>query len=394
MKGARRLRIFVLIDALGWTYVEDSRFLADLLPYRSPLRTFLGYSSGAVPTILTGVPPVQHGHWNLFYRNPAGSPFRWLRALRFLPDAALNHRVTRKLLKEAGRRFLGLGPLFECAVSPRLLPELDWIEKRNIYAPGGIPGTPSIFDLLVDQQIPHRVYSYHQWTDAQILRQAGRDIESSDAMFFFLYLSEMDALLHSQCQDRAAWQGRLEWYAEGLRELLSAARRVDPDATLTVFSDHGMTPVRHHYDLAAHVGRLGLKMPDDYLAVYDSTMARFWFFSRHAESRIVDRLHTVPCGRVLSNDELRDLGIFFPDRRYGEVVFLLKPGWLLSNSDFNGNGWRPAGMHGYHPDDPYSDGACLSTHKSEMELRTIADAYRCMREAVPADAAMEGQHAP
>ena len=108
----------------------------------------------------------------------------------------------------------------------------------------------------------------------------------------------------------------------------------------------------------------------------------------------MEHLHTVPCGRILSDDELRELGVLFPDRRYGEVVFLLEPGWLFSNSDFNGNGWRPAGMHGYHPDDSYSDGVCLSTHKPEVELRTIADAYRCMREAVPAGATMEGQHAP
>lgn len=394
MKGTRQLHIFVLIDALGWTYVEESRFLADLLPYRTPLRTFLGYSSGAVPSILTGVPPARHGHWNLFYRDPARSPFRWLRALRFLPDAALNHRVTRKLLKELGRRVLGLGPLFECAVSPRLLPELDWIEKRNIYAPGGIPGTQSIFDFLVDQRTSHRVYSYHQWTDAEMLRQAGKDIERSDATFFFLYLSEMDAFLHSQCQDRAAWQGRLEWYATGLRHLLGAARRVDPNATLTVFSDHGMTPVRHHYDLATHVRSLGLRMPDDYLAVYDSTMARFWFFAERARAQIVDHLRTVPCGRILPDTELRELGILFPDRRYGEAVFLLEPGWLLSNSDFNGNGWRPAGMHGYHPDDPYSDGVCLSTHRLAVAPRTIADAYRCMREAAAVDMTLEGQHAP
>jgi hypothetical protein len=134
-------------------------------------------------------------------------------------------------------------------------------------------------------------------------------------------------------------------------------------------------------------------MPEDYLAVYDSTMARFWFFSERARAQVVDHLHTVACGRILSDDELRDLGILFPDRRYGEVVFLLEPSWLLSNSDFNGNGWRPAGMHGYHPDDSYSDGIFLSTHKSEVELRTIADAYRCMREAVTATATVEGQHA-
>jgi hypothetical protein len=135
-------------------------------------------------------------------------------------------------------------------------------------------------------------------------------------------------------------------------------------------------------------------MPDDYLAVYDSTMARFWFFSDRARAQIVEHLHTVPCGGVLSDDELRELGVLFPDRRYGEVVFLLEPGWLLSNSDFNGNGWRPAGMHGYHPDDSYSDGVCLSTHKPAVEPRTIADAYHCMREAVSADTVMKGQYAP
>jgi hypothetical protein len=118
-------------------------------------------------------------------------------------------------------------------------------------------------------------------------------------------------------------------------------------------------------------------------------MARFWFFS-HTLERIVEHLadRAAPLRQ--------DYGSWgpLPDRRYGEVVFLLEPGWLLSNSDFNGNGWRPAGMHGYHPDDSYSDGICLSTHKLEVELRTIADAYRCMRGAVPADAAMEGQHTP
>ncbi len=67
--------VFTLIDALGWKYLEDSPFLDDLLPYRAPLQTVLGFSSGAIPTILTGVPPAVTGHWNLFYFDPKGSPF-------------------------------------------------------------------------------------------------------------------------------------------------------------------------------------------------------------------------------------------------------------------------------------------------------------------------------
>ena len=138
--SGQTLSVFVLIDALGWKYLEGREFLADLLPYRHPLHTILGFSSGAIPTMLTGLPPSQHGHWNLFYYDPQGSPFKWLRHLQFLPEAILDSRVCRKIVKELGRRVLGMGPLFECCVSPRLMPYFNWVEKRNIYDQGGIAG--------------------------------------------------------------------------------------------------------------------------------------------------------------------------------------------------------------------------------------------------------------
>ena len=79
MMMERQINLFVLIDALGWQYVQGTNFLSDLLPYRRPLRTVLGFSSGAIPTILTGAAPTETGHWNLFYYDPKESPYRWLR---------------------------------------------------------------------------------------------------------------------------------------------------------------------------------------------------------------------------------------------------------------------------------------------------------------------------
>ena len=90
MKRDSQIHLFVLIDALGWQFLKGHEFLSDMLPYRAPLRTVLGFSSGAIPTILTGLPPAQNGHWNLFYYDPEGSPFRWLRHLRFVPDRLLD----------------------------------------------------------------------------------------------------------------------------------------------------------------------------------------------------------------------------------------------------------------------------------------------------------------
>jgi Type I phosphodiesterase / nucleotide pyrophosphatase len=381
MRREQHINLFVLIDALGWKFLHSREFLSDLLPHRRPLRTVLGFSSGAIPTILTGLPPAQTGHWNLFYYDPHESPFRWLSHFSFLPDRVLNHRVTCKILKEIGRNLLGLGKNFECCVSPRLLPWFNWVEKRNIYDRGGIPGSRSIFDELAKAGIPARVYSYHQWSDKEILERARQDLEAGEASFFFLYLSEMDMFLHNHCEEGEQLETRFSWYAEGLRELFESTLKLDPEANFTIFSDHGMTPVRHHYDLVSDVERLGLTMPCDYLAVYDSTMARFWFFSERARRDIVERLRTLPCGRVVPDNELQQLGILFPDRRYGEAIFLLHPGWLLSRSDFNGRGWMPVGMHGYHPDDPWSDAVFLSNRKPAKEMRSIADIYECLRSA-------------
>lgn len=381
MNHERRIRIFVLIDALGWRLVENREFLTDLLPYRRPLRTVLGFSSGAIPTILTGRPPASNGHWNLFYFDPQGSPFRWLRHFRFLPGRLLNHRVTRKVIKELGQHVFGMGPLFECCVSPQLMPWFNWVEKRPIYEPGGIEGTRSIFDVLATNKIPSRTYTYRHMTDTKILEQAKKDIEQSEATFFFLYLSELDHFLHEYCGDDSKIRSRLAWYESELRKIFETARRMDPELMFSVFSDHGMTPVRKRFDVLGAVNSLGFSMPLDYVAVYDSTMARFWFFNDRARKSIVDRLKSLTHGRVLSDRELDALGILFTDRRYGEVIFLLDAGYLLARSDFHGKGWMPNGMHGYHPDDPDSDAVLLTNRPPSNEARTIADIFSHMMEA-------------
>jgi len=382
MQQKENLRLFVLIDALGWELLKEHEFLNDILPYRQPLRTVLGFSSGAIPTILTGKTPAQTLHWNLFYYDPQGSPFRWLKWFQFLPGFVFEHRITQKLVKELGRRVLGMGPLFECFVSPRLLPWFNWVEKKNIYEKGGISGAPSIFDHLAEQGVPYKVYSYHHQGDEEILERAAQDVRSRAANFYFIYLCEIDSLLHSHILDQGKLRERLDHYARHLRSIFQDAQRIDPNASLTLFSDHGMTPVTDRFDLVGAIEELGFAMPKDYLAVYDSTMARFWFFNPETRTKIAQRLSELACGRILSEAELRQLGVFFPDQRYGEIVFLLHPGWLIARSDFNGKGWNPIGMHGYHPDDSYSDGIFLSSEPPPTQIRSVGDVYQCLRQAL------------
>ena len=134
--------------------------------------------------------------------------------------------------------------------------------------------------------------------------------------------------------------------------------------------------------LADSTLRAGLNMPREYLAVYDSTMARFWFFSDKARREITSVLRNVPLGHIVPEAELKDLGVCFEDGRYGEMVFLLDPGCIMAHGDFNGPQWMPAGMHGYHPDDVHSDAIFLSNRPPTQPVRMIADVWRCMDERV------------
>ena len=378
---SHRLQVIALIDALGWEYIRERSFLDDVLPYRTPLQTVLGFSSGAIPTMLTGLMPERHGHWNLFYYDPEHAPFWWLKAFSWLPKPVLDNRYSRKAIKELGRHVLHLGATFECAVLPNLLPYFNFSERRDIYAPKGIEGSSSLFDELEREGRGYRVYTYRQCSDAEIMERAKRDIAGSDATFFFLYLCEMDGFLHMHCKDPDAIDEKLRWYEEQLREVFRVARQRDPEASLMVCSDHGMTPVRKHADLVADVEKLGLRMPQDYLAVYDSTMARFWFFNDSARRRVSGALESLECGRLLTKPELTEFGLNFPDDRYGELIFLLNAGWMVAESEFNGRGWYPEGMHGYHPSDSYSDAIFLSNEKPLQPMRTIADVYVSIRDA-------------
>jgi hypothetical protein len=102
-------------------------------------------------------------------------------------------------------------------------------------------------------------------------------------------------------------------------------------------------------------------------------MARFWFKDEKLREDVTAFLRHCPAGRILADTELKELRVFFPDHRYGELIFLMNPGTLVHPCFFGT--YAPAGMHGYHPDDPHSSGAYLSNVRdhSPGENRDLFD---------------------
>jgi hypothetical protein len=369
-----RIVLFLLIDAMGWKCVQTSGVL-NAFPELCgrEVRTILGYSSAAVPTILTGLYPDEHGRWNLLRYSPETSPFAWTRFLKVVPVFLLENRYGRKAMDLVAKRVASSEGYFSSYGLPvRNLKLFDVCETTNIYRPAGIGGSKSIFDYFVENQIPYKSYSYHDGTDQALLERAANDVQTGPETVFFLYLAELDAYLHHHCRDMQGVSRRIEWYFEKIRGLVAAAKSRAREVRYFVFSDHGMTAITEHYDLIGKLRRAGVRPERDCVSVFDSTMARFWFQNATHRNKVCTLLEQCPQGRVLKDAELKEMHIFFPDRRYGELIFLMNPGVLIHPSFFGK--YAPAGMHGYDPDDSNSSAAYVSNVQDHTP-QTIRNLY-------------------
>jgi len=375
----REITLFILIDAMGWEWIKDRSFIEDCIVHKQPVKTILGFSSAAIPSILTGRQPDEHGRWNLLYYSPETSPFRWTRYLHFLPKPLLENRYTRKLITLITKKLVKADGYFSGYVATDKLCLFDICEKYNIYRPGGISGSSTIIDYLAETGITHKVYSYHDYSDLQAFTTLRQDLHDARCRVYFAYLPELDAFLHINADKPEAVSKKLDWYEKNIKRVRDEAAATGAEVRLFVFSDHGMAPITGHYDLINELRRHQIDLDKDCTAVFDSTMARFWSNDPHVLNRIRTILAACPAGELLTDDMLRDMKVFFPDGRYGQVIFLMKSGTLIYPNLFGSH--KPSGMHGFHPEDAHSYGSYLAS-VSDYKPESILDLYQVMRSEI------------
>src|SRR5215475_4106156 len=269
------LPLFIFIDACGWEIVKNDSFLTSLAPNRKKLESVFGYSSACVPSILSGRWPAEHRNWSYFVYDPEHSPFRHLRFLSWLPRRVTGRRIFRRWLSKLVKRQLNFRGYFDLYNIPfRYVSLFDFSEKRSPLRPGGMNRGENIFDFLVRQGIPYHVSQPEQSEEAN-LQAALNDIQNEKVDFAFIYWPGLDGLLHMAGNDSLAIVEKLRSYEQWIHQLTDAARLHYSEVRLYVFSDHGMANCDESIDLRRDIDALGLTIGEDYVGVYDSTMARF-----------------------------------------------------------------------------------------------------------------------
>jgi len=374
-----RIDIFIFADALGWAEVTRRQFAEELLPVRNPCETLLGYSSTCDPTILTGALPCEHQHFSFFIKAPGRSPFASLRHLGFLPEiVAGHHRIRNKVSKFIARRqgYSGYFQLYSVPFSK--LPYLDYSEKRDIYQPGGITGgQATIFEHWQQSGKPW-VRSDWRLSDPENFSHARSEIERGDVELLYLFTARLDAVMHKHGTDHSQVDAAFDQFHANLQSLASLASRHYRDVRIHLFSDHGMANVNVCSDLLPRWEKLGLKYGRDYIAVWDSTMARFWFSDAASRDTATSWLSEQADGEILSDERLAGYGCLFPDRKYGELFYLLPSGSLFVPSFLNQR--KVTAMHGYAPEHPDSAASWLSNTET-LPVAALTDIFPVMRAA-------------
>jgi len=374
----KKINVFMFIDAMGWEVLKDKGFLEDLLPYRYPVSMQFGYSSTAIPTILTGKPPTEHKHLSFYYYAPSISPFKIFQMLmlHYLPSRIFDRWRVRHILSKLIAKLYGYTGYFEMYAMPYdRLHYFDYIEKTDIFVPGGLAPVDNIADQLEARNIPYHISNW-RLSEEENIDALTADVENENIQFAFLYTAAMDALLHRVTKDGSEIDTKLEWYSEKINKLVDTLKAHYKDFTLSVFSDHGMTTLTEEVDVKKIIESLPYKFGKDYTAVYDSTMARYWFFNDKAREEVERALETIPYSHILSEEEKKKYKIDFSDNMYGETYLLMDPGYQIAPSDM-GLKALP-GMHGFAPEHEDSFASYLSTEKPDKIPEWVGDYHSVM----------------
>ncbi|MBR2425691.1 MAG: alkaline phosphatase family protein [Lentisphaeria bacterium] len=374
----KTIEIFLFIDALGWKIINDHQFMVDLFPYRRKIFMQFGYSSSAIPTILSGKTPAEHGHLGLFRFAPDHSPFKKLSRLAWLfkPESFWNRGRVRHHLSKILKRLYGFTGYFQLYRMPIWkLKFVDYCEKSDLFLANGMGNIANLHDTLYAKDIDFHISDWHL-SDDENYTAAEKAIDHGKN-FLFVYTASFDGVLHDNVGDFTTIQSKLDKIKIQIENLYKKAAEHAETVHFTIFSDHGMTPLTGTVDMIKKITESGLVFGQDYGVCYDSTMARFYYLNNNAKKVIEEMMKLFP-GHFLSKEEEIRYGIYRQDRAFGDGIFLLDAGLQIVPSDM---GEKPLnGMHGFSPEDEHSFAAILSNTDFPESVKHVSDYYDLMLE--------------
>ncbi len=371
------VKVFIFVDALGWRQACKYGFLNDLLPNRRKIEMQFGYSCTAIPTILTGVRPAEHGHLAFYDWAPERSPFSAMKYIAplFWPKSFWKRGRVRNVLSRLIKKLYGFTGYFQLYGVPlEHLPMLDYCEKTDLFVKGGLAPVKNLADVWSEQGMNFHISDWRK-SEEENFKIATDLLAKGELDRAFIYSADFDALQHDFVGKDEKLAPKIKQYEQRIRKVHEALASAGRPFQLTVFSDHGMTPLKSTIDAPSALANTGLVWGKDFASAIDSTMARFWWLNKEAKEKVLNAFKDFP-GHWLSEEEMKYHGIWREDRKFGDAIFLAAAGVQFCPSDM---GVKPLnGMHGFDPSDEDSQACWLSTTAVPDNVSKVCDYFYFM----------------
>lgn len=411
------LTVFLLLDAFRHDYLSE-----EITPFLwkcalegesyAGVEQSLGFCERS--EILTGLRGNETGFFTAIGFDPQNSPYskaKWLRSMQKAEELILflsciltkklSARIQQKLRYLVSRHFQRKGikmPIYSipCSWLPLFSLTEDRVDHRN---PEAFP-TTSILTLLEESD---RSYCYDTFTalnlrspyksDRDRLNAVVRDSEVSPKDLYLVYISAPDAFGHLYGPESSEFQGVMRQLDKDLECFVRQIELIAPGNRFLFLGDHGMVTVTKKFNVEKeliHLLRLkGLRKGHDVVYFLDSTMVRFWAMSIKARTLLSEALDSSEVFNVngwwMDASWAKDNHVAWPDRRYGDHLWVANPGTIVFPDFFHR--FTPCkGMHGYDPKLPESLGMCIHWGKgipsSSHYVMPLSEAFDLLKRSL------------
>jgi len=351
-KYLKRTTLMVLIDAFSRSYFskEYTPFLYELaqegaLSHVDPLFAFKGIET----TIFTGMWPNVHNVWTEFClaTNQINSiKDQVLQTVTKIVDLSPSDESKVKL------RYVIESYLFQ---KPHKIPNVipaaamtyfEPSQPKKITEPEAVGNIRTIFDVFREKKVQFVFIEPWIWGDWGVLHRAKKLIKRKHkTQFWYLKFNHLDHLGHKFGPAPFKFEDQLKEIDSYVEEIVTLLQRNSPNLNVLVLADHGMSEVHKTVDVLGDLSELRSEIYEDYICFVDSTMIRFWFFSKKAKEEICESLRYLKYGHILTSSEEKLLKIP-SDPKYGETIYVVDEGYVLHPCFFHTKS-LVNGMHGY-----------------------------------------------
>jgi hypothetical protein len=362
----KRRVLFIFVDALGPLQYERFGSSLSHMTCKRELNGILGYTSGALPTILTGEQPSGHGRACLFSRCESEdsllAPLSWM---GLLPKIVHERPRVRNWATSWLKKKRGLtGYVALHKVPPSLFRHLDLPERDDLFQTNEIGGAPTFLAAARDAGMsvfaaPWQVPEKQRW---QLVHE---ELKDNAPDLTFLYASELDAVLHKEGNNGDQAGDTIARIAANINRARDALSAKGGELHTLIVGDHGMGEIHTTIDPRKLVATL---TPGQVFV--DATMMRVW-----GDKKKLDKIERKVQaegwpGQFLNQAALQQEN--FPTRGapYGDAIFVLNEGAMFAPSFLGG---ACAGMHGYTMESQSQNSVVVSDSPLPPQINSLGD---------------------